>query len=103
MLFCFSTYEGDVVDGMRHGVGVLHSMSLGVTYTGDWVMGKQHGKVSIQYVSLISVSFIFFFCAFATRQAKALCFRDVRPMRLSVRLSVRRDRYCYHNMSLSIM
>jgi len=45
-VFCCSTYEGDVVSGMRHGVGMLHSVSLGVTYSGDWVMGKQHGKVS---------------------------------------------------------
>jgi len=34
------------MDGMRHGVGTLHLVSLGVTYNGDWVMGKQHGKVS---------------------------------------------------------
>jgi len=32
---------------MRHGVGALHSVSLGVTYSGDWVMGKQHGKVGV--------------------------------------------------------
>ena len=35
------------MDGMRHGVGALHSVSLGVTYSGDWVMGKQHGKVGV--------------------------------------------------------
>jgi len=52
---CFSTYEGDVVSGMRHGVGVLHSVSFGITYSGDWVLGKQHGKVSVLYASVISV------------------------------------------------
>jgi len=51
--FCFSTYEGDVVDGMRHGVGILHSVSLGVTYSGDWVSGKQHGKVRVHCASYL--------------------------------------------------
>ena len=41
-----STYEGDVVNGLRHGVGELHAVSLGLSYNGDWVSGKQHGKVS---------------------------------------------------------
>jgi len=49
MILCFSTYEGDVVKGLRHGFGVLHSVSLRMTYSGEWVLGKQHGKVSVLY------------------------------------------------------
>ena len=37
---------------MRHGFGVLQSVGLGITYTGDWVHGKQHGKVSVLQYSL---------------------------------------------------
>ena len=47
MFFVFSTYEGDVVNGVRHGAGVLHAVSIGITYSGDWIMGKQHGKVTV--------------------------------------------------------
>jgi len=43
-MYC-STYEGDVVNGVRHGIGVLHSVGLGITYSGQWVYGKQHGRV----------------------------------------------------------
>jgi len=41
-----------VLNGMRHGFGVLQSVGLGITYTGDWVHGKQHGKVSVLQYSL---------------------------------------------------
>lgn len=54
-LCCCSTYEGDVVNGVRHGVGVLHAVSLGITYSGDWVMGKQHGKVTVFHVLSIRI------------------------------------------------
>jgi len=42
---------------MRHGVGMLHSVSVGVTYSGEWLMGKRHGKVSV--LCYLSVLFIF--------------------------------------------
>jgi hypothetical protein len=40
-----SVYEGDVVNGMRHGVGVLFCPKRNITYKGEWVEGKQSGKV----------------------------------------------------------
>jgi len=43
------------VNGVRHGVGVLHAVSLGITYSGDWVMGKQHGKVTVFHVLSIRI------------------------------------------------
>lgn len=40
-----SYYEGDVLDGLRHGHGVYHSAGGQVSYTGIWDGGKRHGKV----------------------------------------------------------
>jgi hypothetical protein len=42
-----SVYEGDVVNGMRHGVGVLLCPKRNITYNGEWMEGKQSGKVQI--------------------------------------------------------
>lgn len=42
----YSWYRGEVLRGLRHGEGVFQG-SDGVTcYTGQWHMGKRHGKVA---------------------------------------------------------
>ena len=42
-----STYVGDVVDGLRHGVGTFVDTNGKLSYTGEWHLGKRHGKVCI--------------------------------------------------------
>ena len=39
------TYKGEVYDGVRHGTGTYECAKSVVTYTGQWVQGKRHGKV----------------------------------------------------------
>ena len=43
--YTYSTYTGDVVNGMRHGSGTYHSTATNTTYTGEWVDGKREGIV----------------------------------------------------------
>ena len=45
--FFFSTYEGEVLKGKRHGQGVFRCKKSVLSYSGDWCMGKRHGKVWI--------------------------------------------------------
>lgn len=40
-----STYEGEVIDGMRNGFGVFRCSTRPVSYIGHWCQGKRHGKV----------------------------------------------------------
>lgn len=40
-----STYEGEVVGGMRHGFGMFKCSTQPVSYIGHWCHGKRHGKV----------------------------------------------------------
>lgn len=40
-----STYEGEVVNGIRHGFGMFKSSTQPVSYIGHWCHGKRHGKV----------------------------------------------------------
>jgi len=40
-----SCYEGQVCNGVRHGVGTLTCADGVHSYTGDWCMGKITGKV----------------------------------------------------------
>lgn len=41
-----STYCGDVVNGLRHGVGTYVDKNGILTYIGEWFHGKRHGKVN---------------------------------------------------------
>ena len=45
-MYC-STYEGDVVQGKRHGHGTFRWKDNTMSYTGDWVQGLRTGKVSV--------------------------------------------------------
>ena len=40
-----STYEGDVVNGLRHGCGTFVSADKKSSYNGEWHGGKRNGKV----------------------------------------------------------
>lgn len=40
-----STYEGEVINGMRNGFGVFKSSAQPLSYIGHWCQGKRHGKV----------------------------------------------------------
>ncbi|OWK11449.1 RSPH10B [Cervus elaphus hippelaphus] len=40
-----STYEGEVVNGKRHGFGMFKCSTQPVSYIGHWCHGKRHGKV----------------------------------------------------------
>ncbi|KAJ8793375.1 hypothetical protein J1605_019426 [Eschrichtius robustus] len=44
-----STYEGEVVNGVRHGFGMFKCSTQPVSYIGHWCHGKRHGKGSIYY------------------------------------------------------
>lgn len=41
----WSTYEGDVFKGKRHGIGTFKSGNCPVVYIGEWNTGKRYGKV----------------------------------------------------------
>lgn len=40
-----STYEGQVYNCLRHGMGTYTCLKNGVVYTGQWRHGERHGKV----------------------------------------------------------
>lgn len=40
-----STYEGEVLHGVRHGFGMFVCGTHPVSYIGQWCHGKRHGKV----------------------------------------------------------
>ena len=45
---CFIThswYEGQVLNGLRHGHGTYQCSDQKTSYTGQWVNGQRHGKV----------------------------------------------------------
>ncbi|XP_062999552.1 radial spoke head 10 homolog B2-like [Elgaria multicarinata webbii] len=44
-----SVYEGEVKNGIRHGFGVYKCGTHPVSYVGQWVEGKRHGKGRIYY------------------------------------------------------
>nr|XP_039274128.1 radial spoke head 10 homolog B-like [Styela clava] len=44
-----SVYEGEVSNGFRHGVGVFRSPQQGVSYSGQWYLGKRHGRGIMNY------------------------------------------------------
>ena len=45
----FSTYSGDVRDGLRHGQGTYWCVATGSTYTGQWVAGRRQGRGRLSY------------------------------------------------------
>ncbi|XP_042299891.1 radial spoke head 10 homolog B-like isoform X1 [Sceloporus undulatus] len=44
-----SIYEGEVKNGIRHGFGMYKCGTYPVSYIGQWVEGKRHGKGTIYY------------------------------------------------------
>ncbi len=44
-----SYYEGQVVNGLRHGKGVYTNSKEGVVYEGEWKNGLRHGKGVLKY------------------------------------------------------
>ena len=40
-----SSYEGDLVNGLRHGTGTFYCSNMQMSYSGEWCLGKRHGKV----------------------------------------------------------
>ncbi|XP_032086892.1 radial spoke head 10 homolog B-like [Thamnophis elegans] len=44
-----SMYEGEVKNGIRHGFGMYKCGTYPVSYIGQWVEGKRHGKGTIYY------------------------------------------------------
>lgn len=40
-----STYEGEVIHGVRQGFGMFKCGTHPVSYIGHWCHGKRHGKV----------------------------------------------------------
>ncbi|KAM3826821.1 radial spoke head 10 homolog B [Vipera latastei] len=44
-----SLYEGEVKNGIRHGFGMYKCGTYPVSYIGQWVEGKRHGKGTIYY------------------------------------------------------
>nr|XP_035138703.1 radial spoke head 10 homolog B isoform X11 [Callithrix jacchus] len=44
-----STYEGEVVNGMRNGFGMFKCSTQPVSYIGHWCNGKRQGKGTIYY------------------------------------------------------
>ncbi|CAM4608507.1 unnamed protein product [Leuciscus chuanchicus] len=44
-----STYEGDIYQGIRHGVGVYTCSRTSTVYRGQWYLGKRQGQGVIYY------------------------------------------------------
>ncbi|XP_053222216.1 radial spoke head 10 homolog B-like isoform X2 [Podarcis raffonei] len=44
-----SVYDGEVKSGIRHGFGMYKCGTYPVSYIGQWVEGKRHGKGTIYY------------------------------------------------------
>ena len=52
LISIFSTYTGDVKDGVRHGHGTYWCAVTGSTYTGQWVAGRRQGEGRLDYSQL---------------------------------------------------
>lgn len=39
-----ATYKGGVLNGKRHGSGIMHFAGTDVVYTGQWQNSKRHGQ-----------------------------------------------------------
>lgn len=40
-----STYEGEIHQGIRHGVGMYKCFKTSTVYRGQWYLGKRQGQV----------------------------------------------------------
>ena len=49
LMSIFSTYSGDVRDGLRHGQGTYWCVDTGSTYTGQWLAGRRQGRGRLSY------------------------------------------------------
>lgn len=49
--FTYSYYVGEVLDGLRHGMGKFYCARSETMYVGQWFEGKRHGKGRIVYDS----------------------------------------------------
>lgn len=47
--WCDAVYEGELLDGERHGYGTLTFAGSAVVYEGQWQFGKRHGSGTIHY------------------------------------------------------
>ena len=44
-----STYDGEVAGGLRHGIGMMSGAGGLPVYTGNWKLGKRHGRGTISF------------------------------------------------------
>lgn len=56
-----STYEGEVHQGVRHGLGMYKCFKTSTVYRGQWDLGKRQGQVCtyILQTSIVSTSLTF--------------------------------------------
>lgn len=54
-----NTYDGEVCNCLRHGIGTYKSSKNSVVYTGQWGLGKRHGTVRFTHVRQVYVSACF--------------------------------------------
>ena len=45
-----SVYDGEVFNGLRHGFGTFRCADGRLSYTGEWTLGKRHGKVRARII-----------------------------------------------------
>ncbi len=46
-----SSYEGEVVQGLRHGQGCFYCAISQTTYVGHWCLGRRHGRGQLTHDS----------------------------------------------------
>ncbi len=44
-----SRYEGELLEGQRHGTGCLSFADCPLVYEGEWRHGKRHGRGTLYY------------------------------------------------------
>lgn len=54
-----NTYDGEVYNCLRHGIGTYKSSKNSVVYTGQWGLGKRHGTVRFTHVRQVYISACF--------------------------------------------
>lgn len=52
-----AVYEGELLNGLRHGYGTLRFTDSHVVYEGEWQYGKRHGRGVLYYDALRSSYF----------------------------------------------
>lgn len=48
-IFICSVYEGEVLNGLRHGRGCFICANQKTVYTGQWKLGKRNGEGKLVY------------------------------------------------------